>query len=94
MSLPTQKHSNVSRGVLIERAHYYTILIDGVRTIREGVLIKEGALNEVGRYMCFIFHLRKLFCTSFVLSFLSKLTNFIVFTSDDHHKQQGLFILC
>ena len=38
-------------GVLIERAHYYTILVEGVRTIREGVLIDEGALTEVVRYL-------------------------------------------
>ena len=49
VSLPTQKHSKASRGVLIERAHYYTILVEGVRTIREGALIEEGALTEVVR---------------------------------------------
>ena len=31
-------------------AHYYNILLEGVRTIREGVLIEEGALTEVVRY--------------------------------------------
>ena len=36
----------VHRGVLIERAHFYTI-----RTIREGVLIEEGALTEVVGYV-------------------------------------------
>ena len=44
---------NVNGGVLIERVHYYTILvacIAEVRTIREGVLIEEGALTEVVRY--------------------------------------------
>ena len=35
-------------GVLIERVHYYTIVKE-VRTIREGVLIQEGALTEVVR---------------------------------------------
>ena len=39
----------VNGGVLIERAHYYTALVDGVRTIQEGVLIEEGALTEVVR---------------------------------------------
>ena len=37
-------------GVLIERAHYYTIFVEGIRTIREGVLNKEGALTEEVRY--------------------------------------------
>ena len=37
-------------GVLIERTQYYTILVEGVRTIREGLLIEEGALTEVVRY--------------------------------------------
>ena len=41
----------VNEGVLIERAHYYTILAEGVRTNREGVLIVEGALTEVLRYI-------------------------------------------
>ena len=46
----------VNVGVLIERVHYYTILVEGVRTIREGVLIEEGALTEVVQYLgCFIF---------------------------------------
>ena len=40
----------VIRDVLVERAHYYIILVEGVRTIREGVLIEEGALTEVVRY--------------------------------------------
>ena len=35
--------SKVNMGVLIKRAYYYTILSEGVRTIREGILI-EGAL--------------------------------------------------
>ena len=38
--------SKVNSGILIERAHYHTILVEGVRTIREGVLIEEGALTE------------------------------------------------
>ena len=38
----------VNGGVLIERAQYYTILVDGVRTIQEGVLIEEGALTNRG----------------------------------------------
>ena len=42
---------NVHRGVQMERAHYYTILVDGVRTIREGVLIEDRALTEVIRYL-------------------------------------------
>ena len=37
-------------GVLIERAHYYTILVERVRTIREGALFEGGALTEVVRY--------------------------------------------
>ena len=37
----------VNRGVLIERAYYYTILLEGVRSIRESVLIEGGALTEV-----------------------------------------------
>ena len=37
------------RDVLIERANYYTILVEGVGTIREGVLIEEGALTEIVR---------------------------------------------
>ena len=41
----------VQRGVLIERAHYYTILVEGVRTIREGLLIEGAALTEVVRYI-------------------------------------------
>ena len=41
---------NVNAGVLIERAYYYTIFVEGVRTIREGVLIEEGALTEVVWY--------------------------------------------
>ena len=40
-------------GVLIERAHYYTILVVGLRTIREDVLIEEGALTEAVRYSNF-----------------------------------------
>ena len=59
VSLPTQNYSKVSRGVLIERAHYYTILVEGVRTIQEGVLIEEGALTEVN--VCLIFFQTK-FC--------------------------------
>ena len=35
---------------LIEKTYYYTILVEGLRTIREGVLIEEGALTEVVRY--------------------------------------------
>ena len=31
--------------------HYYTILLEGDRTIREGVLIEGGALTEVVRYV-------------------------------------------
>ena len=38
-----------SRGALIERAHYYTILVEGIRTIREGVLFEGGVLTEVVR---------------------------------------------
>ena len=41
----------VNGGVLIERACFYTILVECVRTIREGVLIEEGALTEVVRYV-------------------------------------------
>ena len=37
------KNIKIDRIVLTERAHYYTILIEGVRTIREGVLIEGGA---------------------------------------------------
>ena len=33
-------------GVLIELAHYYASLVEMGRTIREGVLIEEGALTE------------------------------------------------
>ena len=33
----------------MERVHYYTILVEGVRSIWEGVLIEEGALTEVVR---------------------------------------------
>ena len=40
------------RGVLIERAHYYAILSEEGRTIREGILIEEGALTEGVR--CFL----------------------------------------
>ena len=47
--------TNVNGGVLIEREHYYTILVEGVRTIREGVLIEEGALTEVVRYVLITF---------------------------------------
>ena len=40
------------RGVIIERVHYYVILAEGERTIREGVLIEEDALTEgVLRYV-------------------------------------------
>ena len=49
----------VQRGVLIERAHYYTILVEVVRTIREGVLIEEGALTEVVQYCSLQFFLKK-----------------------------------
>ena len=35
------------RGVLTERANYYTILAKGDLTIWEGVLIEGGALTEV-----------------------------------------------
>ena len=38
------------RGVLIEEAHYYTILVEWVRTIRTDVLIEEGTLTEGVRY--------------------------------------------
>ena len=31
-------------------AYFCTILVEGVRTIREGVLIEEGALTKVVRY--------------------------------------------
>ena len=41
----------VNRGVLIERAQYYTILEEGVGTIREGVLFEKGALTEVVQYV-------------------------------------------
>ena len=51
VSSPTQKHSKDSRGVLIERAHYYTILVEGVRNILEGALIEGGALTEVVWYV-------------------------------------------
>ena len=40
------------RGVLIKREHYYAILAEEVRTIREGVLIEKGALTEKVRYVC------------------------------------------
>ena len=43
VSLPTQKHSKVSRGVLIERAHYYTILVEG------GSYYSGGRTNRGGR---------------------------------------------
>ena len=42
VSLPTQEQSKVSRGVLIEKAHYYTIW--------KGVLIEKGALPEAVQY--------------------------------------------
>ena len=48
-SFHTKSIRKVNGGVLVERAHYYTILVEGVRTIREGVLIEEGALTEVHR---------------------------------------------
>ena len=38
-------------GVVIERAHYYNVIVEGVRTIREGILIEEGALTDVVRYI-------------------------------------------
>ena len=41
----------VNGGVLIEKEHYYTILVAGVHTIREGALIEGGALTEVVRYL-------------------------------------------
>ena len=41
----------MNSGVLTERALYYTILVEGVRTIREGLLIEECALPEVVRYV-------------------------------------------
>ena len=44
---------NINEGVLIERAHYLTILVEGVLTILEGVLIEEGALTEVVRYVSY-----------------------------------------
>ena len=53
LSLPTQKYKKVNVGVLIERAHYHTILAKGIRTFREGVLIEEGALTDVVRYVCY-----------------------------------------
>ena len=34
------------RGALIERAHYYAILVEEGRTIREGLIIEEGALTR------------------------------------------------
>ena len=40
------QYIKLKKSKLIERAHYYTILVEGVRTIREGVLIEEGALTE------------------------------------------------
>ena len=46
-----QSTKKVNGGVLIERTHYYTILVEGFRTIREGLLIEEGALTEVVRYI-------------------------------------------
>ena len=45
VSLPTQNTQKANRGVLAEGVHYCTILEEGVRTIRKGVLIKEGALT-------------------------------------------------
>ena len=38
-------------GVVIKGATYYTILLEGVCTIRWGVLIKEGALTEGVPYL-------------------------------------------
>ena len=37
----------------MERVHYCSILLEGVNTIRSGVLIEEGALTEVVRYLDF-----------------------------------------
>ena len=51
VSLPKQKYSKNSMGILIERAHYYTIFVEGVRTIREGALTEGGVLTEVVRYI-------------------------------------------
>ena len=50
LSLPTKSIKKDNGGVLIERAHYYPILVKEVCTIRLGVLIEEGALTEVVRY--------------------------------------------
>ena len=41
----------VHGGVLIQRAHYYTIFVEMWHTIREGVLIEESALIERVRYL-------------------------------------------
>ena len=46
-----KNNKKVNWGVLIERAYYYTSLVAWFRTIREGVLIEEGALTEVVRYI-------------------------------------------
>ena len=46
-----KRMEKINRGVLIERAHHYNILVEWVRTIREGVLIEGGALTEVVRYI-------------------------------------------
>ena len=40
-------HTNV----LIEEAHYYTIFVEAVHTIREDVLIEESTLTEGVRYV-------------------------------------------
>ena len=50
--------------MLIERAHYYSILVEGVRTIREGELIEEGALTEVVRYFKRLHTLATMRCTA------------------------------
>ena len=42
--------SKVNSGILIERAHYHTILVERAHTIWDGILIKEDALTEVVRY--------------------------------------------
>ena len=44
LSLPTQKHKRNNKDVLIEGARYYTILIEGIYNIPEGVLIERVVL--------------------------------------------------
>ena len=62
----------VNGGVLIERAHYHTILVEGVRTIREGVLIEEGALTEVVRYSISVISQRFIFLILGILTLTMK----------------------